>query len=150
MNDAMSGYLKLDVGVGKVNVVVEDADSGTGICSGELFLNEEWSSNPSPFDIRTEGGLNRDVIDGLASEQEFERAVIGAEKAGVSSNSLTPDLTASVVSVSSRNGDWTPHWCLASVHHLDKRACSREASSAGKSPGPDNRDWYHSVRIESG
>jgi hypothetical protein len=129
MNEAMSGYLKLEVGVGRVKVVVDDADSGTGISRGELFLNEEWSSSPSPFDIRTEGGLNRDVIEGLASEQELERAVIGAEKAEVCSNSRMPDLTDSTLSVSSRNGDWTPHWCLASVHHLDKRPCSREASS---------------------
>jgi hypothetical protein len=105
MNEAMSGYLKLEVGVGRVKVVVEDADSGTGIWSGELFLNEECSSRPSPFDIRTEGGLNRDVIEGLASEQEFERPVIGAEKAEVCSNSLIPDLTGSTFSVSSRNGD---------------------------------------------
>lgn len=111
MKEAMSGYLKLEVGVGRVKVVVEDADSGMGISRGELFLNEECSSNPSPFDIRTVGGLSRCGIDGLAaSEQEFERADIGTEKAEVCSNSRTTGLAASLVySVSSRKGLLTPH-----------------------------------------
>jgi hypothetical protein len=41
MKEAMSGYLKLDVGVGRVSVVVEEADSGTGISLGEVFLKDE-------------------------------------------------------------------------------------------------------------
>lgn len=79
----MSGYLKLEVGVGRVKVVVEEADSGTGISRGELFLNDEWSSRPRPFVIRTVGGLKRCGREGLPSEQEFERAVMGAEKTGL-------------------------------------------------------------------
>lgn len=59
MKDAISGYLKLEVGVGRVKVVVEDADSGMGMSRGELFLNDECNSSPSPFEIRTCGGLNR-------------------------------------------------------------------------------------------
>jgi hypothetical protein len=81
MNEVMSGYLKFDIGVGSVKVVVEEADSGIGISRGEWFLNEECSSRPSPFELRTAGGLNRCGIDGLASEHELDRATMGADKA---------------------------------------------------------------------
>ena len=105
----MSGYLKLDVGVGRVKVVVDDADSGTGISRGEPFLNEEWSSRPRPLDIRTVGGLNRCGMEGLASEHELERPAMGAENAEVCSNSRIVDLADSLSCVSGRRGDLTPH-----------------------------------------
>jgi hypothetical protein len=81
MNEAMSGYLKFEVGVGRVKVVLEEADSGMPISRGELLRADECSSRPRPFDVRGPGGLSRCGTDGLASEHEFDRAVIGAETA---------------------------------------------------------------------
>lgn len=83
MNEAMSGYLKLEVGVGRVKVVVEEADSGMVISLGELLRADECSSKPNPFEVRGPGGLNRCGMEGLASEHEFDRADIGIEKAEV-------------------------------------------------------------------